>query len=574
MVDRREAIKSAFLDSLRTVVMIDDQFPSYEELCNGKPEHRKEADRAQSLWTGFREHGLACEVENDVPKLLQDPKRPEYILKCDLIVLDYHLSDTNDEGKAARGLLRKLLENGQPHLVVIYTAHDKLNDVQLQIAATLMGRPTEHFPSWRPDQEEEEDQYKELQERQLVSDSDFIEYLQRKDIKSLNFAKDLGKQHGSKARLWAERLLHDKAVQYDAPYDSSSKRLLQISNASAGPWLRCDNLFVSIVKKNKDAQPQSGEAAFLQNSLLEALVDWNPSFLRIVFNYARRRVVAQGFLGDDRVLKTPNHEAGWHYYMASGTPEERNERVAALYSRLFEDLIIRVRGELEDFSEKFSEGFSVGASTNAMMNARARAAVPDTESDEDILHALNEYLAFEEQLPHYIRTGTIFLLPGYTDQAGICCITEDTEAGICITPDCDLVPRKVDSGWPKRLGAHKAVLFRPVTLSKDFKEALKEAEQGRALFRCHEGLKVLQLSSSNAPPRKPEIIFVENLGRIERADKTFRAKRITENDGKLSLRDEKPFRVIGQLRDRYALRLLHEAGHYLSRIGVDFVNLP
>lgn len=561
MVDQREAIQSAFLDSLRTVVMIDDEFPSYEELCRASHAHRKEVDRARSLWEGFRRQGLACEVENDVLKLPTEQKLPDYILKCDLIVLDYHLS-TADNGQAARRLLRKLLENGQTHLVLLYTAHPNLEEVWYQIAFALLGRRTEKAAPWGPEELEIEEQYNIFVTEARFGNQELLRYLRGEEIKTWPRVKALGATYKRNAQPFAERRLAEMAIEQEAPYDPS-RHTLQISE-KPGQWLRCDNLFVAIVGKNQSKQDELGEVQFLKDQLLDALVDWKPSFLRIMFNHARRTVISQGFIGDDHVLKSPNQEAGWHYYMAHGTPEERDERFGALYSRLFEDLILRVRPELESFSTDFLAKLPLDPPVTAMQQARVRACVSTDEADENILHALNEYLAFEEQTPPYVRTGTIFLLPSTAN-----------EAGICITPDCDLVPREAPGGWFKKLGQHKAVLFRAVTLKQArdaLKIALEAAEEAKALFRRHEQQPAF--FQVGDPHPRPELIFVQNLGRINRETKTFKARRIIEENGELNLNETKEFRVIGQLRDRYALRLLHAAGHHLSRIGVDFVNLP
>ena len=61
--------------------------------------------------------------------------------------------------------------------------------------------------------------------------------------------------------------------------------------------------------------------------------------------------------------------------------------------------------------------------------AASKTGLEDDEDQSETYFRLNEALAFEDEIPPYLRTGTIFQVPG------------ENVLGVCVTPECDLVPR-------------------------------------------------------------------------------------------------------------------------------------
>jgi Response receiver domain len=581
MSDRRQAIQDAFLGDLRTVILIDDQFPSYDDACAGKAHERSETKRAVALGKGFRGLGFTCEVENN-------PVPPsEHVQKGDLIVLDYHLTGDHDDGSKARQVLRELLGYAQQHLVIVYTSDPQPRSVWLRIMASLAGNESENPAEF--DNDEQEDEFKEWKRDRNyeLSEEPFIQFLKR-DKKWVAASLRELEGHGlnpGKLRKFASRVAHMQVKGYGGTYRPKLHRLEVSGKGST--WIRCDNLFVVVVKKGDEEDLHSAEknaATVLRDHLLDALCEWNPSFLRVMLNFARHRIVEQGFIGDDRVLKDPTSEAGWLMFMEGGTPEERKERVTALYGRLFEDLVVEALDQIEKFSAEHADSFvgqysasstnvsssaidSVEVANQSLAAVRRRAGVDENVKDESILHSLNDYLAFEPSIPTFLRTGTVFIK--LLDNGRF-----DGDPAICTTPDCDLVPRVPKSGWGKRLSPHIPVLYRPVSMSKEFAEALTRAEESRSLFRKVDNIsQVLELFTKEGGHRRPEMIFVEDQGRISPSGE-FRARGVHSPDTTLELQAPQRYKVIGQLRARYAMRLLHETGHHLSRIGVDFVDWP
>ncbi len=83
-------IEEAYLKPLRSVLLIDDQFPRYEQLLSGDPEKGNfDLETVGKLFALCRDRGLMCDVENRAADLTD--QRMDHLGKSDLIVLDYHL---------------------------------------------------------------------------------------------------------------------------------------------------------------------------------------------------------------------------------------------------------------------------------------------------------------------------------------------------------------------------------------------------------------------------------------------------------------------------------------------------
>lgn len=553
----RDAINRSFVSGLRTAIVIDDDYPNYEILCRAPMKEATEKawdyERARRLRQGFREKGLTCELENDLGRVNESAKRG------DLILLDYHLESNDDDGRIARGVIDSLISSRRQHLVILYTSEPDLRSIWLRLGGVLRGpREQKVIPDDLRDAFDEfVDAAKEA--RADVSESMLADYLcggkswLSEGMREYGFWRNKTQLREFIALQIENRL---RGLAPTAP--SGAQRFIEMSH-SQPYWVRCENLFILIVNKSQQGEDDSLVASLLEK-LVDALVGWGPTALRVILNFARRSIIEQGFVGDDRILRDPTSEAGWLLFCDRGVPEGRRERIIELYSRLFEDMVAQALDEIEAFSAGVSPP-SASDDQTALALAKQRSSLPSSVTDQDVIHHLNDYLAFEQRVPAYLRTGTIFEIPG-----------EVKRYAICVTPDCDLVPRSPSSDWGRRLDPFLPILFLPVTMSESVQNALVIAEQSKRLFRSHENKrKVIHLDHMGAHPR-PELMFVENLGRISGGQ--FTAHTVGTAGQALAFGAPIACQVVAQLRPRYAMRILHESGQYLSRVGVDFVSWP
>src|SRR5579863_10334599 len=134
-----KAVKETFeTKPLRTVLLIDDEFPTYADLAAGDPggdeKHFRQKDRAAALYRSFQQRQMICDVENTVVEVQKDRIR-----KSDLVVLDYHLGPADGDNEKALNILRELSDSKHFNTIVVYTQETNLDEVWLDIVACLAG---------------------------------------------------------------------------------------------------------------------------------------------------------------------------------------------------------------------------------------------------------------------------------------------------------------------------------------------------------------------------------------------------------------------------------------------------
>lgn len=633
-------VRRAFIDGIRTVLIVDDRMRPYDqviasgfrdsistgvaspEACSvdyagldessvgqtsdyvsvptavasstgGGPPNEDIA--AGALIRDFRKRGWLCDIVNDEFKTLAI----ERAAKCDLVVLDYMLGD---DWTASAGIIAKLSASSRMHLVVVYT-REKEEDVWWNLCLTLAGPPSNA---------EIDETVLDVLHRDAISETprstrqDVVDYLtgKRPRPKRIENRKG-GPSVDEQLALWR---LHKDAFEATSGLRKTSPvntvdPVGGTIEASSGTlrWLRCNNVFVVVQHKNQQAlaggvelgdgdsgvidavdQPLGGDT--LVARLTAALQEWNPSFFRRMLRYVRNEIAAHGLGADAEILRGPIGEAALLVYANSGHPDVQVIHRRRIYLQVFESVLHKL---LDDDVVRNSAD-DVPVSSDVFAHAASVTKIDAVKDRRRVFFRLNSFLAFEEKLPTYLRTGTVFMLP---DSPGF--------VGICVTPECDLVPRDkaipaapalkksdedLKNAKPK---AARAVLWRLARLLPPDKEDydkkldrfLEGAESGYALFLCakdaagqeREFVVELRPDKPDSIP-KARMFFVSNNGCI-RSDQ-FEATQIYANeDGTPAVESPKQYRVIGQLRESYATRVLHESGQEFSRVGVDFVNM-
>lgn len=561
MSDRREAIKQAYVETIRNVLILDDRYPDYAKLGEGS-EPAYDIASAVRLWQGFRVASRACNISS-ARKDVSD----SYLEHTDLLILDYELDadDQGHKGSTARQTLRTLAGNTRQNMVIVYTARPDLLEVKLEISVGLTGLPIcgdldeteqERFDEWL------EDQPKDIDYNTLLS------YI---------YQTDKWREGAGPAIRFAEERIRRRLRNY-VLRDVGDKKIsgrFQVSDTEPH-WLRVGSVFISLLQKQVDHTAND-----LLNHLTDSLEKWKPSFMRLMLAYARAGIVEQGISGDDRVLRDPETEAAWMFYTDESVDfDERRERVGVLYARLVDDLLEHSLDRLLNFSAQHG-GEDLSTSKDPLTHAMERAGVLHENmaparlalAERRVIHKINHYLAFERGPSGRLRSGAVF-----KDQ-------DNDKYGIITTPDCDLVVgQSKKTGDDTMLGTAMRVVYRPAFIVPDApkqqRAAFERATDFNHIFlhvpseEVADGYLVLALyveggKTSDHPPTR--VLYVANRGRLDQG--YFTAQRVTMNDsgGTLELSAAHSFQVVAQLRDRYALRLLHEAGHHLSRTGVDFV---
>ena len=148
-------IDEAYIKPIRSVVIIDDDYPTYdevlaaqfrEEVVTGLKAWRKNPERIRSIIRRFRERtppllvdihdGMNVDSEREVVFT-------SHLHQSDLLVLDFQLDPSREnDGTAAIDILRKSISNDHFNLVVVYTSHD-LVQVFYDVLTGLVGPASE-----------------------------------------------------------------------------------------------------------------------------------------------------------------------------------------------------------------------------------------------------------------------------------------------------------------------------------------------------------------------------------------------------------------------------------------------
>lgn len=140
-----DLVEQAFIEPIRSVLIIDDQYPTWEQIFG--EEGYDASDKAR--WTPkskilkvikqFRKMSPALTV--DIHDGQHDEEIGNYLHQSDLLVLDYQLEKREPYGALASQMIADLLNNNQFNLVIIHTAIgdqvDTFNTVLMSLLTPL-----------------------------------------------------------------------------------------------------------------------------------------------------------------------------------------------------------------------------------------------------------------------------------------------------------------------------------------------------------------------------------------------------------------------------------------------------
>lgn len=612
--DYDQIVVDTFLNrAVRTALLIDDRYPTLAEMVDDPQtitEKFAEAPRAARLYRMFRKRHILCDVENQAAKV-RDGDGIERIRKSDLVVLDYHLNQQNDDSSDAIDIIMKLADTPHFNIVVLFTAATDLTEIWINVAGSLRGGwDLEELLS--DSQLEQWDSMDEAQIIESVTRPLLIEAITNfNGITRSHSAKEMRKnleQHGVKKGDCSNFIKKavSRAFSKNVAPSSLSKDPKTVRGECAptgAKWLLCGNVFVVILKKETDAElGAEDDPEYIFDGLSKALIAWHPNILQIILSEIQNVLEMKAVASDEVLLGDESLQAGLIHYVLSHLPldaESSSDHGAQpAVELLIGKLLEGVRRRIDQDSTLIGTASQLiaarvaspdwrnlplkrGEREKALLGlSRSIAGVSRELGDEDVIFSLNVFLATERFRRRHVTTGTIFMKKD-----------NGREWWLCMSPSCDMTPRQPQEGhhWHHTLHPLRGmvalrlepVIKAPTALRKD----LQNAHHGRSIFvrtaDCHILLKVLD---DNSHPSW-EFMILENAGLVSKTksgDTQFSARRIwfggneaaqcaASNEIGLQPSD---FVVVGQLRAEYASRLLQATGLHLSRIGVDFVSLP
>lgn len=587
---------------LRTVLMIDDEFPTFSDLARGETEQTKkrfaQKDRAVALYDAFQKRHMICDVEN-----VANEVRTDRLRKSDLVILDYHLGPGHNESDRAIEILRELAATKHFNTVVVYTAEPNLDNVWLDIMASLSGAWTT-LPADLSG--EAQQHWERLSDEGRLPDATIeamMAYSKRRNIRSLatnvrQAAQEelvaLGVPQNQCGAI-IEALIHRAMAARSGRYAAEPYRPAVGNYEADRRWIQSGSVFIAILKKdglsNDEADP-AGIMAGLNNALLA----WQPNLIQILISEIQNILELEALATEDDHLKDPvTHTALWYYLLDAlgpldtATDPDVKVPVMALVDKIVDGVRRRLSSDpsLLDLASRalmgelrvtgWTQDTWPRSGTKAMLESSILVArTKDLTTHSKTMFRLNAFLSTEPFRRAHLTTGTIFRH------------TPSEQYFVAASPACDLVSRRPssDQWW-----THSIFPFTPLVgimlAPSGIDAALNEAAHGVHVF-FEQGADSKAFKLVAGPGHQPayEFFIVKNEGRVRDNDGRviFDAARLVPKDvgnssaiGKAATEREwidAEFEVVAQLRGVNATHILQMAGQHLSRIGLDFISMP
>ena len=578
-------IEEAFIDPIRSVLIVDDDFPTYDEIlatanssAASTRAHRDKAwrtrpERIANLIGTFRSRPRRLLV--DIHDGANVPAKKEvttagHLHQCDLLVLDYELDRTKPrDGTRAVEILRALMSNNHFNLVVIYTNED----LDFVFDFVRWGLITPHYgPISEEDTalamhliEEGEDSIDNFAAKLRGTISSAQYFHSRLNQKSFLRTMSKGQQPytlyrqqadlvewSSKQRTLVLRHLLREAELANSLDLPSQVRFSNLEWSSRDPkWVKSDSAFIAF-------SPKTDNNDDILSVLKQALGSWGPRPSRLFLTKLRADIDEYGVAAQGPALRNHHALAYWYYRLLADSAEgDRRWRIAESISRQSTQLLDGVQSGVEDFASRLIDAEIASGEPIAICDEHFGVNLADPSEKMTAILEHNAFVSGMEPKGWHLTTGHVFSI--------------SDEYWLCLSPACDMVPAQIPAWHNEMFG--KRLPFLAVKLyNLKSRKAVQDVHSNRYLFL--RGKDDVLAYCFNDPSRELSAprwqqFFAENQGKFTGQHFQFRLSHIRQ--GKRSLVSQRlPAQVISQIRYEYALNLIQKLGVSLTRVGLDF----
>lgn len=579
-------------DEQETIEQLKLKLTAIRNIVNRSSSELMSSETAGQFVDFFHTKKLICDVENQTNNLDIDKIR-----KSDLIVLDYHLKATTEHNPAEHSLnlISELSRSKHMNVVVVFTAED-LNDVWREIAATLRGAHIGNV-----------DAFFNNDERLIASWNDFYgdwnnewdqfynanieaEYLKAElNIEDTTNEFQVICEGNGYEKPEAEHVkwLLEKSV---IKFNQNSKPLSNVDvHGKKNLWLQAGAVFIVLCEKERPA----GEDRVLRDTTPEevwgqierALVDWYPSFYRVITSELQNQIEDANLSMEKVLAKSSFEQIAALWGILRVHDDNRIQASRELLNTLLSDVVDKVKSSSEllnfvkDTANNVAEDipqyvdpkpdanrynlYLKNVMSAARKNYDRSALAADKEFCADVLHALNEQLSTEKELPNYISTGVVL---------------KDLDDGsfyLCIAPSCNTVPNQTTGKVAQRMTPHRPMRFIKLANKTDtLLRCLKDAHKSNTIF-ISDGDNRLALSvyeDSDNPTIEQGVVLNHDTDFIEDGSHKEVQFLTTNQETKTLDIVIKRLKPIVKMRSSFASRYQNTQLQYESRIGVDLVS--
>lgn len=626
--DYKPYIKKAYIDPIRTVTVIDDEYPTLDSLIkNGKDEFAvDDIQRLSEIIAVSRDnkYNWLLDIFDGIEDKLSADNVANRLHHSDLLILDYHL-DGEDDGFCQKSIdiIKHLSENRHFNIVAVHTkgytgATGGVKDVFTDIIISLQAKPklanlhqrplnivNNALDMWELERAGIRDELKNSipkfdlmylikhHEKELANaeiDHDyFYEFSEIYSEKPVDI--ELCK------KLLVRWICMEKLNEYEGNFSVETAKHFDWGFDENINWIKTEDLFLTVIGKKQTPVRE------IPDKLIEAIDKWRPHPHKLILAQLRNEIESKGVSASSNIINKKHLQAAWLKELLNAKSDYEVRTAAwGTVSKLWEELASEIKEDLGNFTTSLVNGVKLlDNDVEKTLGYFIENTVTANEI-EQVLHA-NCFSCSRAISTHHIITGHVLEI--------------NNNYWLCLTPICDLVPGQKNSTFrdnnepleKDNEGDLRELM--PVTLVQmyDAKEALKltrdsmikalKLEKDKVPNFSDEDLlaQVVEQSTFNnmvfikpinkggeikilsftagidgkANPKAREF-YIENQGIFDTETRAIKLHVAQPCEKGLKLQVT-PYegKVVAELRYEYALNLLSRLGFAKSRVGLDFI---
>ncbi len=585
-------IQEAFIDPIRSVLIIDDEYPTIEHfltnLIDGKNQNDyTNPDQILNVIKGFRYANPALIVDIHDGSKDEKEELAKHLHQSDLLILDYEL---NDKGEKSVEITKSIFSNLHFNLIIVHTNAEPQQPFEKHLLALLKVCENLQKEQWK--------QRVSRGKEKIEEAGDTDSRIDQKVKKSVGFTQYINFRHpGNKCSLQAvnrgdppfgdfKAICETMRWQKSTPTEIFLWAIQQYEVANADSfgdgtaiaenwslvsnerlWVRTSKGYITFIKKS--------DGINLLKELRISLEDWNPSPSRLMSAKLRSELDDQGVIAEDQALENKLLHAKFYKDLFNNDSDEsRRVAIDAQIGRQLEDMGNVVKTNVMPFMTRLVESDKAAGSDSDFINNYGVDI--SGEKNKGAINKFNAYISCYPEINGW------HLSPGHI-------LDINDEKWVCLSPACDLVPgQKTSIGIYGYVGSGKP--FLAVKLHKNNKRLdSNKINSNNFLFLPANAGDVEQYSfyeGSGTDPNKSlsphwSLFVAENGGKFDPQENKIRISKIDCKEQEIEDAVEESIglhfehfqcEIVAQLRYEYALNLIQKLGAEQTRVGLGYVS--
>lgn len=608
-------IHQAFIDPIRHVTVVDDEYPTFDKLI--KKEHGEEINPYENENIGrlkkiidycHTKKSWGIDVHDDITSKNQSgcfKQQIDRLNHSDLIVLDYHLGD---QGEQARNTIEALSQNDHFNMVLVHTKVGDNNDLHKTFNEVLM-RLTSHnsfdldsifnddvkdgiienfIDKYRPESNflDEDISYDDTLKLFKFFQNDEQSFIRQNDglnqnLKSIEnlFEKRSDINLNDVAR-WYLRAQLKRNIKEEQAHFLPDQEIIELPKyhwSKEFNYIATGSVFVSVIAK-KDGKPENE----LIKPLKEALAHYNPTPMHLLMVKLRTLIEEKGLDFAQKVITNEFLHIGWLYRLFE-SHEDKDEFIASIWQHLayfnqsklslfLSNLISSLEGSLSPEENNSNEIINKFFPLEAFPQSKT----PNCRSREIKSYLyLHAFIQTNLQTKSHLTTGTILKN------------SQSEQYFLCLSPACDVQPRSMNGHTrPDQSHNFKKFILVEMTTIKDEdakkekdKSPLKQVNENGHIYILYKNQPKVFMFDKKSNPKWYECHSL-NEGSFTSKQSKYYLDFYYVPEQSVDTASTAPTvrkitsEVIAELRYEYALNFLQKFGGFQTRVGLNGKQLP